>query len=83
MGGLTGGGGSPEPPEEDPAVKAARERERKRAEAERKRELQEQLRTETSILSSRGSGGQQSLLTRGTQGFSLGGARKQLGGTQS
>jgi hypothetical protein len=76
--------GSPDPPQEDPAVKAARERERERAEAARKRELQEQLRVETSLVSSQGGsrGGQQSLLSRGTRGFSGGGSqgRQKLGG---
>jgi hypothetical protein len=76
---------SPDPPKEDPAVKQARARERERAEAARKRELQEQLRVETSLVSSQGGsrGGQQSLLSRGTRGFSGGGgsqARQKLGG---
>jgi hypothetical protein len=74
---------SPDPPEEDPAVAAQRKREKQRAEAERTRELQEQLRTETSLLSSQKSGGQKSLLSRGTQGFSTGGARKKLGEAQA
>ena len=75
------GFGSPDPPEEDPAVKAARKRERERAEAQRKRELQEQLRVETQLVSSGGGGGgQRSLLSRGTQGFSRG-ARQKLGGS--
>jgi hypothetical protein len=75
---------SPDPPQEDPAVKAARQRERERAEAARKRELQEQLRVETSLVSSQGGsrGGQQSLLSRGTRGFSGSGSqgRQKLGG---
>jgi hypothetical protein len=71
---------SPDPPKEDPAVKAARRRERIRAEQEKQQELQEQLRVETALVSSQGGSGKQSLLSRGTRGFSGNQGRQKLGG---
>lgn len=69
---------TPPTPQEDPAVRAAREREEQRAEQDRQRALQAQLRSETRLSGRGGRQGPASLLTRGTAGFA--GLRALLGG---
>jgi hypothetical protein len=67
---------SPPPPKPDPELEAQKKAELERAEKERVKEIQDRLRKETQLNQS-GGGGRRSLLSRGSQGFSL---RSLLGG---